>query len=455
MSLPHNQHTTQRFMQRGWIFGLLMLLLAACGPADAVEPQSPDIVVAEVTAMPEAEPEDASATPRPEAEAAEATAIPAPESDPAVQSDPTTLIQSLLATIPLRAEGGTDGFDGVNAFSIEGPGADNELWIAHSYGIRVFQPDLISHFVAIFDDVDGAWTELARIELECADYVDATGVNAVDISQDKLWITVDGGAGAHSGCFDLLRWDGAEFVNLIQGFNPSPGAGDVTDVDGDGRVEVVLNATDPYIFCYACGVRLYAAQILRWDGTQLSPVTLTPLPEAAPADLRDLNNRAVVLAEANLYPTALQLIEEALALAPNDPTVYWNAQEIRLYAENRLAYVDGGYPILSYVFYGDYAAAVNLMRELTPAEIFNMESPLIIGGPAEAWVPELSQYLVSFADQALSVETELAEAYFLRAWGRYLADPSDPAVAADLSQAAQLAPEDTLIQTASQEVVAQ
>ena len=454
MSLLHNQHTTQRFTQHWWLIGLLILTLAACGPADVVEPQSPDVVIAEVTATPEAEAEQATATPVAEVEAVEATATPEPESEPAVQTDPTALIESLLATIPLRPEGGTDGFDGVNAFSVAGPGADNELWIAHSYGIRVFQPDLISHFVALFDDVDGEWIELARIELECADYVDATGVNAVDISEDTLWITVDGGAGAHSGCFDLLRWDGVEFVDLIQGFNSSPGAGEVTDVDGDGQLEVVLNATDPYIFCYACGVRLYAAQILRWDGTQLTPVTLAPLPEDAPADLRDLNNRAVALAEANLYPAALSLIEEALTLAPEDPTVYWNAQEIRLYAENRLAYVDGGYPILSYVFYGDYAAAVDLMRDLSPAEIFSLESPLIIGSPAEAWVPELSQYLVSFADQALSVEPELAEAYFLRAWGRYLADPSDPAVTSDLAQAAQLAPEDTLIQRASEEIAA-
>lgn len=422
----------------------LAFALTACAPLPVSQSGAP--VTLPTT---QAQSAEETATPVAATESAAETATPVAAEESA---DTAALAADLAETIPVRAEGETEGFDGVNVFAADGPGDTGTRWVAHSYGMRVFQPDPIAHFVAIFDNVDGAWTELARIELECADYVDQVGVSSVDISPDSLWLRVDGGAGAHSGCFDLLRWDGATFVDLIQGFNASPGAGDVVDVDGDGQLEVVLNATEPYIFCYACGVRLYAAQILRWDGTQLTPVTLTRLPEDAPAELRDLNNRAVELAEADLYKDALPTIEEALTLAADDETVYWNAQVIRLFAENRLAYVDGGYPILSYVFYGDYAAAVDEMRAWTPAEIFDAQSPLIVGTQAEMWVAELSQYLISFSDRALAAQPDLAEAYFLRAWGRYLADPADAAITADLAQAAQLAPDDALLQAAQAEI---
>ncbi|MEZ4636512.1 MAG: hypothetical protein R2856_16390 [Caldilineaceae bacterium] len=441
---------------RWLIVGLLLLLLAACGAGDQQASDTPTAdAVAATEAPTTAPPAPPTETPTPEAEAAAPTDIPPTdtpiEEDINEDIDTADLVTALEATIPIRPEGGTDGFDGINVFAADG--IDGQaLWVAHSYGIRVFMPDEIPHFVAIYESADGAWNEIARIELECADYVDEAGVNQVTIAPESLWFTVDGGAGAHSGCFDLLRWDGATFVDLIQGFNSSPGAGDVTDLDGDGQNEVVLNATDPYIFCYACGVRLYAAQVLRWDGAQLTPVTLTELGEDAAADVREANNRAVALANADLYNQALPLIEETATLAPEDAVVHWNAQLIRLYAENRLAYVDGGYPILSYVFYGDYAAAVDLMRDLTPVEIFSAESPLIMGTPAEGWIPEMSQYLVSFADRAIAADPELAHAYFLRAWGRYLSDPGDPAIETDLAQAATLTPEDALLQAADEEI---
>ncbi len=419
------------------IFGLLALFIAACGPMAI--PSGGATVTELVTPNVETESPAATATESP-------VETSTPESPTSGEPDTQALRQSLEETIPIRAAGATDGFDGVNIFTVDAPDG-SPLWVAHTYGIGVFQPELIKHFVALYDLMDGAWNEVARIELDCPTYVDEAGVNAVDISEDALWLAVDGGAGAHSGCFDLLHWDGATFSTMVQGFNASPGAGEVTDIDGDGQLEVVLNGTEPYVFCYACGVRLYAAQILRWDGSQLTPVSLTLLPESADPTVRDLNNDAVELASADLYHHALPLIEEALTLAPDDPIVYWNAQEIRLFAQNRLTFaVNGAYPILGFVFYGDYAAAVNEMRPFGPSEIFDLESPLIVGTPAENWVAELSQYLVSFADQAIDAQPDLAEAYFLRAWGRFLTDPTDPAVVDDLEQAANLAPDDLLLQ---------
>jgi hypothetical protein len=409
---------------RGLILAFLILLTAACVP----------VTIPAVEGTPATE--TGATTPTSEA----TTTMPE-----VTNAEVESLMVSLTDTIPLRSEGGDSGFDGVNIFAVETPADAPRLWVAHTYGIRSFDP-LIDHFVALYTYADGSWNEVARHDLECPDYVDMAGVNQVAISPDSVWLTVDGGAGAHSGCFALLRWEGEELTLAVQGFNSSPGAGDVADLDGDGQLDVILNGTEPYIFCYACGVRLYAAQILRWTGEELVAVELARLPEEEDATLRALNNDAVALAEASLYPDALALIREALTMAPDNDLVYWNAQEIELYAANRLFYAEeGAYPLLGYVFYGDYAAALDEMRGLAPEAIFSLESPLIVGTPAEMWVTELSQYLIQFASGALDVQADLAAAYFLRGWGRFLADPTDPAVLDDVAQAALLAPDDLLI----------
>ena len=53
-----------------------------------------------------------------------------------------------------------------------------------------------------------------------------------------------------------------------------PYAGDVADPDGDGRPEVVVNDSDPYVFCYLCAVELKREVPYRWDGSRLVPVNL-------------------------------------------------------------------------------------------------------------------------------------------------------------------------------------
>jgi hypothetical protein len=67
---------------------------------------------------------------------------------------------------------------------------------------------------------------------------------------------------------------------------------------------------------------------------------------------------------------------------------------------------------------------------------------------AEGWEDALSTYLVQSATDALSREPSLAPAYFLRAWGAYLADPSDPQIRQDVARAAALAPGDPLFSAA-------
>ncbi|OQA39475.1 MAG: hypothetical protein BWY52_03111 [Chloroflexi bacterium ADurb.Bin325] len=377
---------------------------------------------------------------------------------------PEVAVDDLLAQI--QAQLGDDAFsDGPAVLPLVAPASSPPLWAVYSTGMRNYDhTPLLSHFVAIFTRDDDGWRELARIDLDTPpgddsllmeplpDFIATGGVRQAAIEPDHIWLTVDGGVGAHSGVFQLLSFDGTALKMELVGSSASPGAGFIADVNDDGQNDVVLDATEPYIFCYACGVRHPYFQVYTWLGGELVPVEISALlmgQRGTPPD--EANSQAVALARAGLWPAALAKIDEAAALAGDDDppaasgTLRWNRALIRLNHAALLAAAEqSAYPLLSQVFYGDYAAAVDLMRAYSPAEIFGAGSPLVVGTAAEDWVGELSGYLSSSADAALAVQPELAPAYFLRAWGRYLAEPADPRVRADVASAAALAPDDPL-----------
>ena len=60
-----------------------------------------------------------------------------------------------------------------------------------------------------------------------------------------------------------------------------------------------------------------------------------------------------------------------------------------------------------------------------------------------------SNYLIQSAGEALARQPDLAAAYFVRAWGGFLADPGDPKVRQDLARTAALAPSDPLFAAAA------
>jgi hypothetical protein len=336
------------------------------------------------------------------------------------------------------------GYSEVEVLPLTPPAGDRPLWVAFSVGMHSFEP-LINHFVAIYTHDAAGWKQLSRLELECPDYLDKTSVQQVTIDPSRVWLEVQGGIGAHSGCYQLLSFDGQALRSELTTTSPSPGAGQVKDVNGDGKPDVLLDASDPYVFCYACGVRYVQYQVLRWNGSQLVPVELTPLPDSAPADVRDLNNQAVELAGAELWKEAQASAEKALALAPQDPTVIWNAALIRLHAEAYQSQLkDSPYPLLVQVFYGDYAAALDVMRPYTVSQIFDANTPLVTGTIASGWEDALSERIVTSTTRALTVEPNLAAAYFLRGWATHLVKPSDPQAKADIEKAATLAPYEPL-----------
>lgn len=398
-----------------------------------------------------------SATPSP-------TTTPEQAGDTGPAATPETASIEPAATLQASLPDGA--FEGTAAIALTAPAGSPPLWAAYTTGLRNFDLDPVpGHVVAIFTQGDTGWQELARLDLNATpitggdqlidsgpDYVDPQGVRQVEIDPTRTWLTIDGGAGAHSGTFQLLSFDGQALRQEVGGFSASPGAGSIADVNGDGQNDAVLNATDPYIFTYASGMTHPYFEVYTWLGDSMVPVEISDLKESDQGQLfYEANKEAVALAGAGLWPDALAKIEEAVQLAEgSDPpaplgSLRWNEALIRLNFEaHQKARASSPYPLLSYVFAGDYAGAVDQMRSYSLEQIFTPQSPLIAGTVAEGWEDAVSNYILDSANAALAVQPELGPAYFLRAWAEFLASPGSRQVNADLHRAAELAPDDPL-----------
>jgi hypothetical protein len=187
---------------------------------------------------------------------------------------------------------------------------------------------------------------------------------------------------------------------------------------------------------------------MRWDGTKLAEVKLTPLPDSAPADLRLPVNQAVALAQAGLWKEAQETIATVQSA---DPTVAWNAGLIQLHsAPFARQAASGPYPLLDRVFYGDYAAALDAMRPYTPEQIFAPKSPLITVDVAQGWEKSITQWMTRTTTLAIGVKPDLAAAYYLRGWAINLGQPGSAVALADIEKAAQLDPKEPLFAAALQ-----
>ncbi len=443
-------------MQRSYSFGISLIatmvvsivVLGACNrtePTPTVTPPPPT-----VTAKPAA-----TATMAP-------TEAPTP-TEPSIAIDPdaaratlrTLLLNSLAVSVPVTSG---VGIESVHAFPLE-TAAGAPLWLAHTTGVRSFDPEQ-AHVMALYTPADpptgGDWDEVARQEFSfdgaadgptfSPDYLGEGSVSQVQIEPEQLWVQVEGGVGAHSGVYGLFAFDGEQLTEQLNGFSSSPGLGRIEDLNNDGLYEVLLDASDYYVFCYACGVRAVQWEIHRWDGTQMVPVRLEPLSDDAPAAVRSFNERLIALAEAGLWQDAESLLDEAATFSYTEPTLSWNLAHVRLNAAERAAEAtnESAYPLLSKIFYGDYGGAVELMRTIGADGLFIPETELLTETVAANWQVELSERIITNATAALQVNPDLAAAYFVRGWGHYLQAFDEAAAVPDLQEAVALAPTDQL-----------
>lgn len=359
------------------------------------------------------------------------------------------LIAEVTAALP------KDAFGGIRAIPLTVPEGEQPLWAVLSTGQLNFElQPLPSHFLAIYT-LDGTeWEQLAHLDLSIdaggPTYVEDDSCQQVDLEPSHVWFAVAGGIGAHGGSFQLISFDGQALRVEVSLQSASPGMAAVRDVNGDGTPEVVLDESDPYIFCYACGARKVQYQVLRWDAGQgkLVAVELQPLPASLPESVTGPVDRAVALAQAGLWKDAEAKIQEAKAAAGGASgdvsALDWDEAIIDMHAEALATTLDIEYPLIQQVFYGDYAAAVEIMRQYEPEGIFSADSPLTSDPGVQPFVESLSQHLVESATQALTAEPDLAAAYFVRGWGEYLADPASAQARDDVARAAVLAPDDAL-----------
>ncbi len=440
-------------------------LLAACGapspaPANPVTPTRAPLVTP--TSAPQLPAPTAVLNVPVTAAAPPTVATSTPQPTPTLSPDRSTqltaeLSKTVAAALPPSPTPDSSGYtgpalEGVNVLLLNVPQGSPPLWAVFTYGMR----DVLAnqnHFIAIYTHDSRGWQRLQKFDLANADYIDPSGVRQILLESTHVWLEVQSGVGAHGGCYDLYALNLAGFAvdEPASNCGDSPGAGSVTDVNGDGQPDVVLNQTDSYVFCYACGESHPQFTVMQWDGTKLSPIDLTPLPDSAPNDLRRLNNRAVEMARAGLWKDAQATIDQAAALGTHDATVAWNAGLIKLYSRALLEQVNAKvYPLLDNVFYGDYAAALAVLRPYPPAELFTKDSPLIKGTPAEGFEDSLIYWITSTTTTAIQFQPDLAGAYFLRGWAEYLANPTGPSALSDIDRAAQLDPTEALF---SQSVV--
>ncbi len=388
------------------------------------------------------------------------------------------VLDELAALVEATLPPGT--FEGVQVLSLSNPIGSQPLWAAFTYGMRNYDMNPSpSHIVAIYTRNGSAWQQLGRVELDQGNNPSANaatpgvidkdrGVKQVQIDPSRVWLEVQGVIGANAGTYHILSFDGTTLRIELAAAGVSPGFGSVRDISGDGTPDVVLDVSDIYVFCRACGVRKVVFEVHAWDAEsqRMVKVNLQPLSQAGNPALEP-TNRAVQLAQAGLWKDAMVKITEAKEAASlsayrdGSQVVEWDYALIKLHADGMVREVaEDGYPLLANVFYGDYAAAVDMMRPYSAEQLFSLESPLIQGTPAQNLVKDLVGYLVDsttsvvaaepgpslLSEPALSLSKgqALAMAYFVRGWAEYLDDQSSPQARADIARAAELAPTESL-----------
>ncbi len=305
------------------------------------------------------------------------------------------------------------------------------------------------HFAAAYQlSEENEWIEVDRLEIENAPQrtlveLPSTGWVTLGGAQ-AAWIAIRGGTGAHAGTLDIIGFDGRTLHTELSWLSSRPNAGEVVDLDGDGAAEVVVNDSDPYVFCYACAVELKREILYRWDGAQLVPVELRAPSTNLPDGVADQVDAVVALAQADLWREAAVAAIAAARQAPESAEVRWLSILVNRTAAARLIHAGSiAQPLLTMVFAGEYGAAVELMRPFEPALAFALDGPLIVDTEAEYDLSTMATQLLDYATRALDAAPDRAEIHAVHALGLTLASPDDLAEARSAMQrAAELAPDD-------------
>ncbi len=442
----------------------VVALSLACGSDEPTPPAPSPVPEATATASPETRPTEREGAATPTAtEAAAAETTEAAAAEPATAEDPTVLATELaeVALAPVREAFG-ESADGLTAHAFPvGPGGEHGTrWVVVTNGPQPFyvdedgEPVNFFHFIALYRrNTDATWSDvLYQVTLETAPQ--RTQVEVYDTGP-RSWqgtaplIAISGGTGAHAGTLDVVVVEGELLAVAVSHVSARPGAGSIADLDGDGVLELILNSSNPYVFCYACSVEERGEMVYRWNGVKYDAVPLEG-PDDLEGDLAAAAERVVRLAEANLWRDAATLAIETSRRAPEHEGLRWLSIVVNRTAALRLGYAGSpGQPLLANVFAGEYGTALALMRALPPEEAFALNGPLVSGTAAETDLATMVAYLLFYADEALKVRDDDPAIHAVRALGQTLASPDDLNRArSSIGRALRLAPDDPFLQEA-------
>ena len=302
-------------------------------------------------------------------------------------------------------------------------------------------------FVAIHRrNFDGSWApEFERKWLNSNPTV-VVDVELIKMPDDAVRIAINGMTGNHTGTFDLIRFDGA-LNTEISTWSASPSAGTIFDFDGNGIPEIAIDTSNPYVFCYACGVEESSLSIYRWKDAGWSEIPLARPPGLAESVGVNVD-RAIALAKGDLWRLSAAAIQEAANSLPGNENLNWLATLLQENSRIRLAHAGSpNQPLLTNVIAGEYAAALDLMRKYDPAVLVDPHGPLIKGTAAESDPNRMAAIILDYTDRALEHHPAQAPIHALRAIGLSLTGPdSQDRARGSAASAFRLAPADPLVQ---------
>jgi len=298
------------------------------------------------------------------------------------------------------------------------------------------------HPLIIYQKQGTKFVKITQYDYTNAEYISDLELLPNPDPNHTLFI-VYGGVGAHSSFGTVFSFDGKTLKAEIE--IPSDAGGSavkIKDVNGDGVQDVIGDATDYYVFCYACGVRIYSDTIYSWDGTKFVEQTLTKSSDTT-------IQKAIDYAKAQRWNMVAALLPTITA--PTTDADKWNVALLTHWSTIRKPQTDDAFPFLSAIYYGDYDAAVKMLQAVGAKDAANPKGQWFAGPIAEgidvATDTSINDFratvfdnVVQFSTMALTQDDSLASARFLRGWAKTLVNPRDPAGLKDLQTVATLDP---------------
>ena len=334
------------------------------------------------------------------------------------------------------------------AFALEMRDGEGEFWMALTGG-----PPLSPYprIAAVARRDADSWAKPSILTFETLPYYPSlTGVVGPIATggSEFVWVAVSGMTGAHSGTFDLLRFDGERLTTELSHVSGGPTPGWLADLDGDGEPEIVFDVSNRYVLHYASGVTERAEAIWRREGAAYRGVELA-VPAGIAPELASDARRAVRLAKADLWREAAALAAETARRSPADEGLRWLSILVNRTAAARLGHAgSSSQPLLTHVLAGEYGPALGLMRAHPPEEAFAPDGPLMAGAAAGS-TDDVAGHLLDYARRALEVRPGDAAIHAVRALGLALESPDDLSRAHEaMRRAHELAPADAWIEAA-------